>query len=166
MTDAYVMGVVLLMCLIGKPAVRIMDEAIDMLEEPDAAPQFVDGLVEWLAEVAVEATKIVVGLSWVRTTCRCLPLPDALTQLVALAEDTNIRPGITDFAQHVRECVVCMLEPRAIRFGCRHACVCEACAAELQHCNGRCPNCRALIRSVQHGTEIANQPTFIAPMGQ
>ena len=164
MTDAYAMGVVLLMCLMGKPAVRIMDEATDMLEEPEEAPQYVDGRAGWPAELAVAATKVVVGLSWARNARRRLPLADALTQLEALSDAANIRPGITDATQHARECVVCMSERRATRFGCGHASLCEACAAELQQRNGRCPNCRAPIRSVQRGTHISNEPTFISPV--
>ena len=72
----------------------------------------------------------------------------------------------------LKECVVCLSEPRATRFDCGHACCCADCAAVLLAAREpRCPNCRALIRSTSSGpdaagVEVARQPTFEPPSGR
>ena len=163
-TDGYALGITLLMCLLGMPAVRVMVEAEDMLEEPNEAPRFVTRSAGWPAEVAIEATKIAVGLAWVRSARRRLPLADALLRLEQLATDADVRAGIADASQFVRECVVCMVRPRAVRFGCGHSSACTECAEELQQRRSRCPNCREQIRIMYRGTHVANEPTFVMPM--
>ena len=163
-TDGYALGITLLMCLLGVPAVNAMAEAEDMLEDPKLAPSLVKRSADWPGEVAIEATKIVVGLSWVRTTRRRLSLTDALLRLEQLATDVDVRTGIADMPQLARECVVCMLRPRAVRFGCGHSSTCAECAAELQQRHSPCPNCRVLIRIMHRGENIANEPTFISSM--
>ena len=66
----------------------------------------------------------------------------------------------------LKDCVICLCEPREVRFNCGHACCCSACTAHLQAMGDpRCPNCRAPITfsiagGNAEGVPIARQPTF------
>ena len=87
-------------------------------------------------------------------------LPAALGQLEALCDASDARPGIAAAPAGPRECVVCMAEPRAVRYRCGHCTCCEACTALLE----RCPSCRvAPIHVVARGAALAYEESFVAP---
>jgi len=62
----------------------------------------------------------------------------------------------------LRECVVCLSEPRAVRFApCGHAVCCAECGDELVRRVRPCPACRAPIASVaERGAHVGAQETF------
>ena len=68
--------------------------------------------------------------------------------------------------QQLKECVVCLIEPRATRFDCGHACCCGDCAdILLGPPDAKCPLCQSRISSYaigpdEAGVPIARQPTF------
>ena len=72
----------------------------------------------------------------------------------------------------LKECMICLTEPRQTRFNCGHACCCAECTAILlAPGNAKCPNCRKPITSTitgddENGVPIARQPTFEPPKGR
>ena len=132
-TDGYAMGVTLLTCLVGRPALEAMDRAESALEDPalltrqPPGQSCLDTTAEWPQATSVALTKLVVGLSWRRSARSRMPLSEALATLEELADASNTRPGIAAAVgagcEEGRECVVCMAELRAARYQCGH-CVC------------------------------------------
>ena len=78
----------------------------------------------------------------------------------SLVDASGGRPGIAAAAD-VKECVICMANPRAARFGCGHAFCCADCADELVMLVKRarggdvCPTCRCAIAA---GTLASSRP--------
>ncbi len=71
--------------------------------------------------------------------------------------------------RQVRECVVCMSEPRYFRFGeCGHSVLCRGCMETFMlRSRPQCPNCRAPV-SRQHlieGDDVAREHTFVHNVG-
>jgi hypothetical protein len=172
LTDGYALGVCLLVCLTSRPALGLLEQCADALEEPGRAPSVADAAAAWPDDVAVDALELVAGLSWQRITRLRTPVADALDRLEELADRVGVRPGLViDTAINasaagplLRECVICMCEPRTVRFGCGHACCCRECADELQGGTQPrlCPACRAPIRVVvDEGAHVACQDTFV-----
>ena len=66
----------------------------------------------------------------------------------------------------LKECVICLSEPRETRFSCGHACCCLQCTTHLLAAgDAKCPTCRASITSTSTGADsegvpIARQRTF------
>ena len=169
-TDGYAMGVTLLTCLVGRPALEAMDRAESILEDPTLltrqAPgqSCLDATAEWPQATSVALTKLVVGLSWRRSARSRMPLSEALATLEELADASNTRPGIAaavgGACEEGRECVVCMAELRAARYQCGHCVCCEACTLQLE----RCPSCRVgPIRVVARGAALAFEASFRVP---
>ena len=173
-TDAYAMGVTLLVCLGGRRAQEAMDAADDALEDladGDARRRALDPAAGWPEAAARELLRVVKGLYWERRQQRRMPLSTALETLERVCDDQGVRPGMAESAvpdaQAPRTCVVCMDAPRATRFRpCGHSQCCEACAAQLANHRGHgralCPYCRAEIATTVAGAGIANERTFVA----
>ena len=167
-TDGYALGISLLMCLSGRSAVGLLEHCADALEDPTpaavAAVVGADaGAGAWPPAVAVALTRVVIGLSWRRLRSRRMGVGEALRLLEAAADEGGVRPGVA-LASAERECVVCLSEPRAARFGCGHCCCCASCAAVLQARRNPCPVCRVPIRAVtERGDALATAPTFVQP---
>ena len=163
-TDGYALGISILMCLGGRPAVGLLDVWADALEEPSretVAPRL-DRAAAWPDDVAVALTRVVIGLSWQRTRGRRMTIDTALRALEAAADDGGVRPGVS-VVEDERECVVCLVEPRGARFTCGHCVCCAGCASILQTRGGRCPVCRNPIRGLSdQGDHLANALTFVA----
>ena len=106
------------------------------------------------------------GLTWGRIPRERLPLPGALELLDKLcATEPRVPAGVvlaTGAAAAERSddatlvpatCVLCMVAPRTIRFGCGHTCCCLPCARLLASraaspahaAHGACPACRELV---------------------
>ena len=164
-TDGYALGISLLMCLSGRAAVGLLDVCADALEEPRAeslAP-VLDRDADWPADTALALTRVVIGLSWRRTRSRRMPIDEAPRLLEAAADGGGVRPGMS-VAEEARECVVCLVEPRATRFLCGHSVCCATCAAVLQAqgARGLCPVCRTRIRGLaEEGSRLAHAATFV-----
>ena len=170
LTDGYALGISLLMCLSGRPAVdgdsvSVFDAWADVLEAPSAetlAP-LLDEAAGWPADVALALVHVVIGLSWRRTRSRRMALNEALQQFEAAADSSGVRPGLNVVVEE-RECVICLSEPRDTRFGCGHSVCCGSCASRLRAQGARvgvCPVCRLPIhRIADRGSHLALAPTF------
>ena len=85
----------------------------------------------------------------------------ALAEVEQLCEEHELRRGVP-VAAALKECVVCMMAPRAVRFGCGHALCCEDCADELVKRGDVCPTCRCEIAIAARGDKIGYEETFAA----
>ena len=60
-----------------------------------------------------------------------------------------------------RECVICMSEPREVRFSCGHAVCCRGCAESLLALEHPCPTCRTSDISMAEIGTFTQQPTYV-----
>ena len=107
---------------------------------------------------------------------RRMPFEKVVTRLEELAEDANLRPGVSDadvpqMPLRARECVICMAAPRNVRFACGHLTCCTDCTNSLLATENQrlpqnmCPTCRARIVVIGSGPELAFEATFIQQPG-
>ena len=86
------MGVTILVTLVGQPALQAKELATDLLEQPwsvEAAKEI--GLAAgWPVDVVGSLARIVVGLSWVRSARKRMPIEVALHQLEALSKGSVV----------------------------------------------------------------------------
>ena len=161
MTDGYALGISLLVCLTGKPALEALDASEGMLEEPSRSDvNAFDPQAGWPEEVATELVHLVVGLAWRRSARQRMALADALARIEALADANSTRPGIAA-ASGRRAARVRRVHGsrRAPRYRCGHCVACEACTLQLE----RCPSCRvAPIEVVARGATLAFEESFVA----
>ena len=101
---------------------------------------------------------------------RRLPFERAVAALEDLAEDANLRPGVSDASEKpvaAKECMICMSAPREVRYACGHLTCCKECtdallATEGQRCpQNMCPTCRARIVVIGTGSNLAFEATFV-----
>jgi len=120
LTDGYAMGVSLLMCLGGRPAIAVVNHFGAALQDKEQrrapAANFTDRTAEWPPHVAKEALKVVRGLMWSRIASRRMVLSQALSKLEHIANSEGVLPGIADDQEEARSCVICMSAPRSVRF--------------------------------------------------
>ena len=171
-TDAYAMGVTLLVALSGRRALQAKDDADDALEDVTdctALQRALDPAASWPEPAAAELLRVVKGLYWERRQQRRMPLAIALETVERVCEDQGVRPGMTEPAADAdapRMCVVCMDAPRTTRFRpCGHSQCCEACAAQVirRGCGASpCPYCRTSIATMVTDPNITNEETFVA----
>jgi serine/threonine protein kinase len=170
-TDAYAMGVTLLVALSGRRAPQAKKDADDTLEDLTdgaALQRALDSAAAWPEPAARELLGIVKGLYWERRQQRRLPLSSALETIERVCEDQSVRPGIAEPAADSdapRMCVICMDAPRTTRFSpCGHSQCCEACAdLVIRRGSGasRCPYCRTSIATMMTDPNITNEDTFV-----
>ena len=204
-TDGYAIGIALLMCLTGLPALDIKARCRRLLCRPDEPAEWeAPGLPDtqagaWPGRVSRLVARVISGLVMAQFKEDRLPLPRALEQLdEALAtapEDTrpagparmgpiipqspsprNGRPGALGVVGGVgggrasaseepppeeRECVICMSEPREVRFSCGHAVCCRGCAESLLALEHPCPTCRTSDISMAEIGTFTQQPTYV-----
>ena len=156
------MGMTLAMALVGRPIHETVDVLDEILEDLSAATRHADARAGWPAESALALAEIVKGLVGPRLRRNRLPLTTALTGVEALAQTADVRAGVA-VPPDVRECVVCMSAPRAVRFGCGHSICCGECADALVARGDVCPGCRCPLRIVMRGEHLATEQTFVAP---
>ena len=171
-TDAYAMGVTLLVALSGRRAPQAKDAADDALEDLTdgaALQRALDPVAGWPEPAARELLGIVKGLYWERRQQRRMPLASALETIERVCEDQSVRPGMAEPAADAdapRMCVICMDAPRTTRFSpCGHSQCCEACAAQVIRRGGGaspCPYCRTSIATMVTDPNITNEETFVA----
>ena len=152
-TDGYALGITLLMCLTGQPAVGLRDECRFILKFPDqrskwkstaALPDVAAG--EWPEPVLVALAAVAAGLTEEFKDDR-LPLDDALAKVASICPDgkdpsrgnelTLAPPHSTPPAPAppvptTKECIICEDAPRELRFPCGHASMCHACFEDMQ----------------------------------
>ena len=169
-TDAYAMGVTLLVALSGRRAQDATDAADDALEDLEDTPavlQAIDQRAGWPVEVARPLLRVVKGLTHGRQQRR-MALATALQTLEGVCDDQGLRPGMAEPPAAPAEskvCVICMDAPRATRFRpCGHSQCCEACAAQLvgRVDNAQCPICRVQIQATDTDAAFAYEATFVA----
>ena len=170
-TDAYAMGVTLLVALSGRRALQAKDAADDALEDLTdgaALQRALDPVAGWPEPAARELLGIVKALTSGRQQRR-MPLASALETIERVCEDQGVRPGMAELAADAnapRMCVICMDAPRTTRFRpCGHSQCCEACAALVTRRGGgasRCPYCRTSIATMMTDPNITNEETFVA----
>jgi len=171
-TDAYAMGVTLLVALSGRRALQAKDAADDALEDVTdctALQRALDPAAGWPEPAAAELLRVVKGLYWERRQQRRMPLSSALETIERVCEDQGVRPGMAEPAADAdapRMCVICMDAPRTTRFSpCGHSQCCEACAAQvIRRGSGAspCPYCRTSIATMVTDPNITNEETFVA----
>jgi hypothetical protein len=170
-TDAYAMGVTLLVALSGRRAAQAKDAADDALEDLTdgaAVQRALDPVAGWPEPAARELLGIVKGLYWERRQQRRMSPASALETIERVCEDQSVRPGMAEPAADAdapRMCVICMDAPRTTRFRpCGHSQCCEACAALVIGRGGgasRCPYCRTSITTMVTDPNITNEVTFV-----
>ena len=135
-TDGYAMGVTLLTCLVGRPALEAMDRAESMLEEPTLLARqppdqsCLDATAGWPQATSIALAQLVVGLSWRRSarsrgSCHAREPPTLPTRDQA----SRRRRGRLRGGQEAS----CACGRRAARYQCGH-CACEACTLQLERC--------------------------------
>lgn len=50
-------------------------------------------------------------------------------------------------SQNTKDCLICVENPRSIRFGCGHSCTCEICAKIIIESTNSCPICKQKINT-------------------
>lgn len=154
----------MLVTLVAKPAQTAASECEDLLEDTNNAPGHADADAQWPRKVAISLAKIIKGLTYSRGARNRMPLSTALSQLEALCTELSneVPVGLVlpqEEQGDERDCVVCMVEARSVRFGCGHLVCCTGCADHLRAQQMSCPNCRAPIASASAAASA--EPTFI-----
>ena len=179
-TDGYAIGIAMLMCLTGLPALDIKARCRRLLCRPDEPAEWeAPGLPDtaagaWPGRVTRLVAKIISGLVMPQFKEDRLPLAEASRLLVdALstapvdsrpAAPARIGPLETGLDAEQRECVICTCEPREVRFSCGHAVCCRGCAESLLALGHPCPTCRTsniTSADVSHADRL--QPTYVKP---
>ena len=181
-TDAYAMGVTMLVALTGRAAqdaMRVATLENNVLEDPSQALEVADLTAGWPTNETTERlASIIQGLVCGTTLAKRMPFAKATTAIEDLADDANLRPGMADEASvdereaagtPLKECVICMAAPRSVRFACGHMLCCEDCTEDLINAvaqtswgaQNKCPSCRARIVVVARGGAMASQETFV-----
>jgi len=170
-SDAYSMGVTLLIILTGWP---VFDPALGDITgrcevEGDQVIGIADQRAEWPLEVAREMHKVAMALLKRNRNSR-MSVSDARDEIRKLADGHLFTaPAYGGRGMEVeRDCVVCMSEPRYFRFGeCGHSALCRGCMDTFMlRERPQCPNCRAPV-SRQHliqGADVAREHTFVRPL--
>ena len=170
-TDAYAMGVTLLVALSGRRALQAKDAADDALEDLTdgaALQRALDPVAGWPEPAARELLGIVKALTSGQRQQRRMSLSSALEMVERVCGYQGVRPGMAEPAADAnapRMCVICMDAPRTTRFRpCGHSQCCEACAALVTRRGGgasRCPYCRTPITTMVTDPNITNEATFV-----
>jgi hypothetical protein len=172
----------------------LVEEMMDVLDTPSRAGGRVDNAAGWPEGVATEVAALAAGLVHTSRAAR-VPVPRVSQTLERLCEAASQRAGFQIYpdpledggigaldaiarllgpgtsgeaaaAAEARECVVCMSEPRSVRFSpCGHAACCESCTQALMRSNDRCPTCRVRIQGIRdRGEQIAYEESYISPI--
>ena len=98
-----------------------------------------------------------------------MSLSDALKELESIVEAAGEPEATTArVSSEPKECMVCLENPREVRFGCGHACCCLSCLDDLKASAAAknepvlCLTCREPIdeQASESGAHVANAPTF------
>ena len=166
LTDAFALGVTVLMALTGLPSASIKQRCRHMQQRPTQpsrwqAPGVPDAEAgSWDEAVAIGLAEIVVGLDE-RWEDDRMPLSEVLEQLEAMA------PASTEeVTSEARLCIICEEAPREVRFACGHATVCAGCLPEVVERCRKCPTCDVVFGAqpvAERGAHVCTAPTFVLP---
>ena len=169
LTDAFALGVTVLMALTGLPSANIKQRCRHMQKWPTQpsrwqAPGVPDKEAgSWDEAVAICLAEIVTGLTneWEEDR---MPLWEVLEQLEARTAATGADAPAT--ATEARMCIVCEEAPREVRFACGHAIVCKGCLPDVVEQYRKCPMCNFAFGAqpvAEHGAHVRTAPTFVLP---
>jgi hypothetical protein len=161
-SDAFALGKVLLMCLTGKDVMAATEAGEEIYESLEGVQSFSDPSAEWPPSLTRTLAQVVIGLAYLSRKQR-MGLDEALAMLEELSTNWQVRLG-TLVSDSAFECIVCMAEPRAVRFVCGHCTCCEACANNLVARGASCPSCRCRIRIVERGPQLNEASSFVVGM--
>ena len=181
LTDAFALGVTVLMALTGLPTVNIRQRCRHMQKWPTQpsrwqAPGVPDAEAgSWDEAVAIGLAEIVVGLDahWEEDR---MPLPEVLDRLEAMAAASSADAPAAASADipavemeefvEARLCIICEEAPREVRFACGHATVCAGCLPNVVEQYRKCPMCNVAFGAqpvAEHGAHVRTAPTFVLP---
>ena len=169
LTDAFALGVTVLMALTGLPSASIKQRCRHMQQRPTQpsrwqAPGVPDAEAgSWDEAVAIGMAEIVVGLDE-RWEDDRMPLQEVLDRLEAMATATGADAPAA--AAEARLCIICEEAPREVRFACGHATVCAACLPEVVERCRKCPTCDIVFGAqpvAERGAHVRTAPTFVLP---
>ena len=170
LTDAFALGVTVLMALTGLPSAHIRQRCRHMQKWPTQpsrwqAPGVPDEQAgSWDEAVAVGLAEIVTGLDehWEEDR---MPLPEVLGRLEAMAVAAGADAPAAA-TEDLRMCIICEAAPREVRFACGHALVCAGCLPVIVERHRKCPTCDVPFGAqpvAEHGAHVRAAPTFVLP---
>jgi hypothetical protein len=167
-SDAYSMGVTLLIILTGFP---VFHERLGYIVrrcevEGNSVMTIADPSAQWPQEVAREMHKVAMALVIEPDRDARMSVSNALDAVQRLVARHPAPAPILEDTEIV--CLICMSEPRYFRFGeCGHSLLCRKCMETFMRRPGpQCPNCRSPVsreRLIQ-GDNVASEDTFIRPL--
>jgi serine/threonine protein kinase len=171
-SDAYSMGVTLLIILTGFP---VFHERLGYIVrrcevEGNSVMTIADPSAQWPQEVAREMHKVAMSLVIEPDRDARMSVSnarDAVQRLVA----RHLPPApVLEGIEVERVRVICMSEPRYFRFGeCGHSVLCRGCMGDLmRRARPQCPNCRTPVSRelLIQGDNVASEDTFIQPRAE
>ena len=170
LTDAFALGVTMLMVLTGLPSAHIRQRCRHMHKWPTQpsrwqAPGVTDAKAgSWDEAVAVGLAEIVVGLNanWEEDR---MPLLEVLGRLEAMCVAAGVDAPAAA-TEDLRTCIICEEVPREVRFACGHALVCAGCLPNIVERYRKCPTCDIAFGAqpvAEHGAHVRAAPTFVLP---
>ena len=173
LTDAFALGVTVLMALTGLPSANIRQRCRHMHQHPTQpsrwqAPGVPDEQAGSCDEaVAISLAEIVTGLKEEWEEDR-MPLSEVLQRLEAMAAATGADALVaaTEESNEARMCIVCEDAPREVRFACGHATVCKSCLPDILERHRKCPMCNVAFGAqpvAERGAHVRAAPTFVLP---
>jgi len=171
LTDAFALGVTVLMTLTGLPSATIKQRCRHMLKWPTQPsrwqrPGVPDGEAgSWDEAVVICLAEIVTGLDEKWEEDR-MPLSEVLERLEEMAAATGALVAATETTNEARMCIVCDDAPREVRFACGHATVCKNCLPGILERHRKCPVCNVAFGAqpvAEHGAHVRTAPTFVLP---
>ena len=173
LTDAFALGVTVLMALTGLPSASIKQRCRHMFKWPTQPsrwqpPGEPDGEAgSWDRTVVICLAEIVTGLNEQWEEDR-MPLSEVLQRLEAMAAATGADALVaaTEESNEARMCIVCEDAPREVRFACGHALVCNGCLPVVVEQCKKCPTCDRPFGAqpvAERGAHVRVAPTFVLP---
>jgi len=166
-SDAYSMGVTLLIILTGFPVFheRLGYIVLRCEVEGNRVMTIADPSAQWPQEVAREMHKVAMALVIEPDRDARMSVSNALDAVQRLVARHPPPAPVLEDTEIV--CLICMSEPRYFRFGeCGHSLLCRKCMETFMCRPGpQCPNCRSPVsreRLIQ-GDNVASEDTFIRP---
>jgi interleukin-1 receptor-associated kinase 1 len=177
-TDGFGIGITVLMCLTGLPALEILQKCRTMMRNPTnpdkwKSPAVTDDTAgKWPEDTKVALAELALGLAGEQYAEDRMSLSEAIEKLKELcashpAKAAAAAPPPPPPPPPVRECIICEDAPREVRFHCGHAVCCQGCLPlVLAQAAPQCPTCREPLDGAnavaEQGEQVRTAPTFVA----
>jgi len=173
LTDAFALGVSVLMTLTGLPTSDIKQRCRLMLKFPDTPDRWLkpgvpdEAAGKWDGASAAGLAEISAGLTDQYEEDR-MPFAEALQKLEAMAVAVEVVDiaAATVGEEEERCCIICEAAPREVRFACGHALVCRGCLPVVVNKHRQCPSCGVAFGAhpvAEQGDHVRAAPTFVLP---